>query len=120
MERKRFMSGEKKIAVISDNASNVFSLQGFVNWQRTSSSFCEIDLLPNLPKSFKCNSTRISDIIEVLFDVVDLFNTKMLEEIILFFNQVFAFFQLIGDEDCDADVVREFFARRNYVFDEFL
>ena len=36
------------------------------------------------------------------------------------FLQVFAFFQLIGDEDCDADVVREFLAMRNYVFDEFL
>jgi hypothetical protein len=56
--------------------------------------------------------------IEVLFDVVDLFNTKMLEEIIIFF--VFAFFQLIGDEDGDADVGREFLARRNYVLDEFL
>ena len=44
----------------------------------------------------------------------------MLEEIILFLNQVIAFFQLIGDEDGDADVVREFLARRNYVFDEFL
>ncbi|EFX69168.1 hypothetical protein DAPPUDRAFT_113915 [Daphnia pulex] len=28
--------------------------------------------------------------------------------------------KLIGDEDGDANVVREFFARRNYVFDEFL
>jgi hypothetical protein len=52
--------------------------------------------------------------------VADLLNTKMLEEIILFLNQVIAFFQLIGDEDGDADVVREFLARRNYVFDEFL
>jgi hypothetical protein len=71
-------------------------------------------------KSLKCGSTRISDDIEVLFAVADLFNTKMLEEIILFLNQVIAFFQLIGDEDGDADVVREFLARRNYVFDEFL
>jgi hypothetical protein len=52
--------------------------------------------------------------------VADLLNTKMLEGIILFLNQVIAFYQLIGDEDGDADVVREFLARRNYVFDEFL
>jgi hypothetical protein len=52
--------------------------------------------------------------------VIDVFNTKILEEIILFLNQVIIFFQLIGDEDGDANVVREFLARRNYVFDEFL
>jgi hypothetical protein len=71
-------------------------------------------------KSLKCDSTRISDDIEVLFTVIDVFNTKIIEEIILFLNQVIIFFQLIGGEDGDANVVREFLARRNYVFDELL
>ena len=94
--------------------------QGFVKWQRIPCFFARLLCCQIYKKSLKCGSTRISDDIEVLFAVADLFNTKMLEEIILFLNQVIAFFQLIGDEDGDADVVREFLARRNYVFDEFL
>ena len=44
----------------------------------------------------------------------------MLEEYILFLNQVIDFFQLISDDDGDINVVREFIGRRNYIFDEFL
>jgi hypothetical protein len=42
----------------------------------------------------------------------------MLEEYILFLNQVIDFFQLISDDDGDVNVVREFIGRRYYIFDE--
>ena len=44
----------------------------------------------------------------------------MLEEYILFVNQVINFFQLIDDDEGNDNVLREFLARRNFIFGEFL
>ena len=44
----------------------------------------------------------------------------MLEEYILFLNQVIDFFQLISNDDGDVNVGQEFLGRRNYIFPTFI